>query len=141
MAYDKADLDRRMHGALEALKSDLAGLRTGLPAGTTLKLANGSTLKVVGEARSISQTAQGWMTPQGALALGQTGWQMLYRYADADTEAAMTAHKNALGPGVQTQTWLTVRNDAAHRTQLFVPLLSAFGLIGLALSALVFGAC
>ena len=28
-AYDKADLQRRMHGALEALKHDLAGLRTG----------------------------------------------------------------------------------------------------------------
>ena len=28
-AYDKADLQRRMHGAVEALKHDLAGLRTG----------------------------------------------------------------------------------------------------------------
>ena len=28
-AYDKADLGRRMHGAVEALKHDLGGLRTG----------------------------------------------------------------------------------------------------------------
>jgi ribosome recycling factor len=28
-AFDKADLDRRMKGAVEALKSDLSGLRTG----------------------------------------------------------------------------------------------------------------
>lgn len=28
-AYDKADLERRMHGAVEALKGDLGGLRTG----------------------------------------------------------------------------------------------------------------
>ena len=28
-AYDKSDLQRRMHGALEALKHDLGGLRTG----------------------------------------------------------------------------------------------------------------
>ena len=28
-AYDKADLERRMHGAVEALKHDLSGLRTG----------------------------------------------------------------------------------------------------------------
>src|SRR4028118_1554525 len=28
-AYDKADLQRRMHGAVEALKHDLTGLRTG----------------------------------------------------------------------------------------------------------------
>ncbi|MEO1045337.1 MAG: ribosome recycling factor [Pseudomonadota bacterium] len=27
--YDKADLERRMHGAVEALKGDLSGLRTG----------------------------------------------------------------------------------------------------------------
>ena len=28
-AYNKADLERRMHGAVESLKSDLVGLRTG----------------------------------------------------------------------------------------------------------------
>jgi len=28
-AYDKADIERRMHGAVESLKHDLAGLRTG----------------------------------------------------------------------------------------------------------------
>lgn len=28
-AYDKSDVERRMHGAVEALKHDLAGLRTG----------------------------------------------------------------------------------------------------------------
>ena len=27
--YDKSDLQRRMHGAVEALKHDLGGLRTG----------------------------------------------------------------------------------------------------------------
>jgi ribosome recycling factor len=28
-AYDKADLERRMAGSVEALKGDLSGLRTG----------------------------------------------------------------------------------------------------------------
>ena len=28
-AYDKADVQRRMHGAVDALKHDLGGLRTG----------------------------------------------------------------------------------------------------------------
>ena len=28
-AYEKADIERRMHGAVEALKHDLQGLRTG----------------------------------------------------------------------------------------------------------------
>jgi putative ABC transport system permease protein len=124
----------RAAGEIVMARTDLR-----IPTGTTLQLANGSTLTVVGEARSLSQTAPGWVTPDEAAALGQTGWQMLYRYADAGTEAAMTAHKTALGPGVQTQSWLAIRNDAAHRTQLYVPLLSAFGLIGLALAALVIG--
>jgi putative ABC transport system permease protein len=110
-----------------------------IPTGTTLRLEDGSTLTVVGEARSVSQTAQGWVTPDEAAALGQTGWQMLYRYDDGDSEAALTAHKTALGAGAETQSWLDVRNDAAHRTQLYVPLLSAFGLVGLALAALVIG--
>jgi ribosome recycling factor len=34
-SYDKADIERRMHGALDSLKSDLGGLRTGR-ANTTL---------------------------------------------------------------------------------------------------------
>jgi len=110
-----------------------------IPTGTALRLRDGSMLTVVGEARSVSQTAQGWVTPGEAAALGQTGWQMLYRYADAGSAAAMTAHRTALGAGVQTQSWLQVRADAAHRTQLYVPLLSVFGLIGLALAALVIG--
>ncbi|HEY0530815.1 MAG TPA: FtsX-like permease family protein [Actinoplanes sp.] len=122
-------------------KGEIVMARTDLmmPTGTTLQLPDGSTLTVVGEARSVSQTAQGWVTPDEAAALGQIGWQMLYRYADAGSEAAMTTHRTALGTGVQTQSWLEIRNDAAHRTQLFVPLLSAFGLIGLALAALVIG--
>ena len=35
-AYDKADLQRRMHGAVEALKHDLGGLRTGRATTTLL---------------------------------------------------------------------------------------------------------
>ena len=33
--YDKADLERRMKGAVEALRHDLAGLRTGRAGGIT----------------------------------------------------------------------------------------------------------
>jgi ribosome recycling factor len=36
-AYDKADLQRRMHGAVEALKHDLGGLRTGRASTTLLE--------------------------------------------------------------------------------------------------------
>lgn len=140
-ASDPIDKVTLLAGRWPRAPGEIVVARTNLmiPTGTTLRLRNGSTLTVVGEARSISQTAQGWVTPDEAVALGQTGWQMLYRYADAATATAMDAHKTALGPGVQAQSWLEVRNDAAHRTQLYVPLLSAFGLIGLALAVLVIG--
>lgn len=35
-AYDKADIERRMHGAVESLKHDLGGLRTGRASATLL---------------------------------------------------------------------------------------------------------
>jgi putative ABC transport system permease protein len=138
---DAIDRVTLLRGRWARTANEIVVARTTLriPAGTTLTLTDGSKVEVVGEARSISGTAQAWMTPDGVAAIGQTGWQMLYRYTDAGTTAAMSAHAAALGPGVRTQSWLGVRDDAAHRTQLFVPLLSAFGVIGLALAALVIG--
>jgi ribosome recycling factor len=54
MAYDKADLDRRMHGALEALKSDLAGLRTGR---ASTGLLDPVTVEVYGSHMPLNQVA------------------------------------------------------------------------------------
>lgn len=54
MAYDKADLDRRMHGALEALKHDLAGLRTGR---ANTALLDPVTVEVYGSHMPLNQVA------------------------------------------------------------------------------------
>ena len=54
MAYDKADLARRMHGALEALKHDLAGLRTGR---ATTGLLDPVTVEVYGSQMPLNQVA------------------------------------------------------------------------------------
>jgi ribosome recycling factor len=54
MAYDKADLDRRMTGALEALKHDLAGLRTGR---ATTGLLDPVTVEVYGSHTPLNQVA------------------------------------------------------------------------------------
>lgn len=53
-AYDKADLERRMHGAVEALKHDLAGLRTGRASTTLLDPV---TVEVYGAMMPIVQVA------------------------------------------------------------------------------------
>ena len=52
--YDKADLERRMHGAVEALKSDLAGLRTGR---AHTALLDPVTVEVYGSHMPLNQVA------------------------------------------------------------------------------------
>jgi len=53
-AYDKADLERRMNGAVEALKHDLQGLRTGRASTTLLDPV---TVEVYGAMMPIAQVA------------------------------------------------------------------------------------
>jgi ribosome recycling factor len=53
-AYDKADLERRMHGAVEALKHDLQGLRTGR---ASITLLDPVTVEVYGATMPITQVA------------------------------------------------------------------------------------
>ncbi len=53
-AYDKSDLERRMAGAVEALKSDLAGLRTGR---ASIALLDPVTVEVYGSAMPLNQVA------------------------------------------------------------------------------------
>lgn len=53
-AYDKADLERRMHGAVESLKGDLGGLRTGR---ASVNLLDPVTVEVYGAHMPLNQVA------------------------------------------------------------------------------------
>ena len=53
-AYEKADIERRMHGAVESLKHDLAGLRTGR---ANAALLDPVTVEVYGAQMPINQVA------------------------------------------------------------------------------------
>jgi ribosome recycling factor len=53
-AYSKSDLERRMHGAVEALKSDLVGLRTGR---ASVNLLDPITVTVYGANMPLTQVA------------------------------------------------------------------------------------
>jgi ribosome recycling factor len=53
-AYNKADLERRMHGAVEALKHDLQGLRTGR---ASITLLDPVTVEVYGAQMPVNQVA------------------------------------------------------------------------------------
>ncbi|MFR0359348.1 ABC transporter permease [Streptomyces sediminimaris] len=106
-------------------------------------------LTVVGLARSVTGSAEAWVTPAQAKALSVRGagptYQMLYRFGDASTDAQISAHRTAIGAAVPkgaltgTLSCLTVRRQATANAMAFVPFVAAFGILGLAMSVLVIG--
>jgi len=106
-------------------------------------LSGSPTLTVVGFARSVSRTADAWVVPDQ---IGTpAGYQMLYRFAAAGTAGEVSAGGTAVTAGLPdgaltgTQSWLTVREEAVRMIELFVPFLTAFGVLGLVMSVLVVG--
>jgi putative ABC transport system permease protein len=110
-------------------------------------LPGGPTLTVVGTARSVSRTADAWVAPAqipGLTAPGTTaGYEMLYRFAAAGTDAQIEADRAAIAAAVPggaltgAQSYLAARLVANGNTAAFVPFVAAFGVLGLALSALI----
>ncbi|MFE5243453.1 MULTISPECIES: ABC transporter permease [unclassified Streptomyces] len=105
-------------------------------------------LTVVGTARSVTGTADAWVVPSQMPALtapGGGGYQMLYRFADADSGAAIAAGREAVAGDlppeavVGEQSWLAVRKSAERDTAVYIPFLVAFGTLGLVMSVLVVG--
>ncbi|MFI9361937.1 FtsX-like permease family protein [Kitasatospora sp. NPDC053057] len=124
----------------------------GVPIGGTLRLPalpGSPSLTLVGLARSVSRTADAWVTPDAIPALtapGTTpGYEMLYRFAQAGTTDAMTADRAAVasaapaGALTGAQSWLTAKQGSDRNTALFLPFMVAFGLLGMAMSVLVAG--
>ncbi|OIJ66985.1 ABC transporter permease [Streptomyces mangrovisoli] len=112
-------------------------------------LPGSPTLTVVGVARSVSRTADGWVTPAEITALSASGhpagYQMLYRLTEAGTAAQVAAGRSAVEAAVPAKSlqtarsWLAVKKAANRDTALFVPFLVTFGVLGLMMSALVAG--
>lgn len=102
-------------------------------------------LTVVGLATSVTNTAQAWVVPAEITALPGPGVaQMLYRFANAGTSAAVSADiaavRAALPPQAllgAPQSYLTVRQQAAAQIAPFVPFIVAFGVIALVMSVLM----
>ncbi|MFD5730922.1 ABC transporter permease [Streptomyces sp. NPDC058368] len=105
-------------------------------------------LTVVGVARSVTGTSDAWVVPAQMPALtqpGDGGYQMLYRFTEADTAARISAGARSVkasppaGAATGEQSWLTVRRNAEQDTALYVPFLFAFGALGLVMSVLTVG--
>ena len=107
------------------------------------------TLTVVGLARSVSETAGGWVAPEQITALTAPGtaggYQMLYRFTTADTAAQIDADRATVQASVPAgaltgaRSWLTTRTNSAGSTVLFVPFLIAFGVLGVLMAVLIIG--
>jgi putative ABC transport system permease protein len=112
-------------------------------------LPGSPSLTVVGFARSVSQTAGGWVAPAQVAALRAPGvagaYQMLYRFAAADNaaqvEADLAAVRASVPPGSVSGSlsWLVTRTNSSGNTVLFVPFLIAFGVLGVLMAVLIIG--
>ncbi|GIH06873.1 hypothetical protein Rhe02_49400 [Rhizocola hellebori] len=110
-------------------------------------LPGSPTLKVVGTARSVSETAGGWVMPDQIKALtapgADSGYQMLYRLASAATAEQIDAARTTLLANVPaesltgTRSWLVTRTNSAGNTVLYVPFLIAFGVLGVLMAVLI----
>lgn len=106
-------------------------------------------LEIVGLARSVSRTADAWVTPAQAAAFAKPGaapsYEMLYRFAHAGTGAQVAAGKAAVAAaapeGALTAglSYLTTKHVADERSATFVPFIVAFGVLGLVMSVLIIG--
>jgi putative ABC transport system permease protein len=104
-------------------------------------------LTVVGIARSVSHSADGWVVPAEIAALRGPGGpgtaEMLYRFRRADTAAAVSAGAAAVtralpaGTVSDTQSYLNVRAAQKSQVAVYAPFVIAFAIIGLVMSVLV----
>ncbi|MGW9589557.1 FtsX-like permease family protein [Streptomyces chartreusis] len=112
-------------------------------------LPGSPTLTVVGLARSVTGTADAWVTPAQAQALTTKSaaptYEMLYRFRDAGTDAQMSTARAAIAAAVPsgaltaTRSHLVVRQEQLANALAFVPFVAAFGVLGLAMSVLIIG--
>jgi putative ABC transport system permease protein len=105
------------------------------------------TLTVVGIAKSITDSADGWVTPGEIAALrpphAVATAQMLYRFRSAATAAQIRADVAAVtaalpaGALAGAQSYLAVKDQETRTISIIAPFVVAFGLIGLVMSVLI----
>jgi putative ABC transport system permease protein len=105
------------------------------------------TLTVVGQARSVADSSDAWVSPAQLAALTAPGtapgYQMLYRFRSAATDTEVTADRAAISaavpPGSMTgaASYLKVKLAADKTSATFVPFVVAFGVLSLCMSILI----
>jgi putative ABC transport system permease protein len=123
-----------------------------VPVGTTLTvtgLPGSPALTVVGFANSVTNTAQGWVTPAEITKLrgpgSPPGEQMLYSFASAGSYPQLRADvrevARALPAGAVAAPvyWLVAKQDSEGNGAIMEPFVVAFALIGLVMAVLIVG--
>src|SRR5262249_18408951 len=107
------------------------------PGGGGTVVLDGRSYTVVGQAHSLSDTADAWMLPEQVAALKPTSAQMLYRFGgDVSTKAAVDADLAAVtaklpaGALVASQPYLVVKEAVSKDIGVYVPFLATFGVLG-----------
>jgi putative ABC transport system permease protein len=119
------------------------------PLGASVKFPNvhgAPTLTVVGYAQSITDSGTAWVEPDQTFALADPGspptYQMLYRFAQAGTDAQILADRSAVSGMLPKDaliggtSYLATLHDAQRHTAPFVPFIVAFGVLALATAVL-----
>jgi putative ABC transport system permease protein len=113
----------------------------------TVDVPGAPTVRVVGVADSVTDSADAWVWPTQSDILHAEGAvasrQMLYRFASADRDTAIRASLDnataALPKGalIGSSTYLAVKLRAAENLKPIVPFVVAFAVLGLVLSVLI----
>ncbi|MDD9376351.1 FtsX-like permease family protein [Streptomyces sp. ZAF1911] len=150
---DRVDLvEGRWAAAPGEIVLEAGSRQPGMRPGTRLETggaggAAGTAFTVVGIAESVGESADAWVVPAqlSTLAGDRADRQMLYRLTDAGTAAAVESARAgiaaALPPDAVTgaQSYLDVRQSAQENTAAYIPFVTAFAVLGLAMSVLVIG--
>jgi putative ABC transport system permease protein len=122
----------------------------GFSLGSVITVGSGThrrALTVVGLANSVTGSASGWVAPAEIPVLraagGVSGAQMLYRFARADSDAALRSDVTSvagalpLGAVQGTMSYTEAKTREDGNIAPFVPFLVAFGVLGMVMSVLI----
>jgi putative ABC transport system permease protein len=116
---------------------------------TATTLPGSPVLTVVGFANSVTNTAQGWVTPAELSSLlaagGPPAAQLLYTFTSAATSAQLRADVAAVGKTLPAGTitdwgsWISAQQSEGSNAAIMEPFVVAFALIGLVMAVLIVG--
>ena len=116
---------------------------------TAASLPGHPVLTVVGLANSVTNTADGWVTPGEVASLhslgAQASEQLLYQFSRSATAAELNADVAAVtrtlpaGTVLDWGSWLTAQQSEGNNAAIMEPFVLAFALIGLVMAVLIVG--